>query len=92
MQLEIEKGVVENITIDEDKSHFLAHVKFSGKRKVVEKFDQIMALDETDLATIPFTSSEYVQQALCLNEEELSMLKNTCKLTELEKEWMTLHD
>ena len=88
----IEKGVIEDISIDKDDSQFLAHVKFSGNRKAVAKFDQIMALEETDLATIPYTSSEYIQQARCLNEEELSMLKNPCRLSELEKEWMKLHD
>ena len=51
-----------------------------------------MAFDENDLAAIPFTSSNYIQQARYLNKEEPSLLKNPCKLSELEKEWMTLHD
>ena len=82
--------MIENITVDNNKS--LAHVKFSRNRKVVANFDQIMALDENDLATIPFTSLDYIQQARYLNEEELSLLKDPYKLSELEKEWMTLHD
>ena len=54
--------------------------------------DQIMSLDETDVATIPSTSVEYTEQAKCLNEEELQKLKHPDTMSELQKEWMMLHN
>ena len=54
--------------------------------------DQIMSIDETDVATIPYTSTEYLEQAKCLNNEELSMLRDPQKLSDLQKEWILLHD
>ena len=88
----IEKGVIENIAIDKEQSKLLAQVKFSGNRKVTANLDQIMSLDETNVATIPSTSAEYIEQAKCLNKEELQMLKHPDKMSELQKEWMMLHD
>ena len=51
----------------------MVNVKFSGNRNVKAHLDQLMSKDETDVATIPFTSAEYMAQAKCLNEEKLKM-------------------
>ena len=88
----IEKGVIEDITIDKDQSKFLVHVKFSGNRKVITNFDQIMSHNETDVASIPHTTADYIEQAKCLNEKELQILKRPDNMSELQKEWMMLHD
>ena len=89
----IEKGVIEDIAINSNQSKFLVHVKFSGNRKVTANLDQIISQDESDVATIPFTSpAEYMEQVKCLNEEELQVLKYSDKMSELQKKWMMLQD
>ena len=48
-------------------------------------FDQITSLDKTYVATILFTATDYLEQAKCLNEEELQMLKSPDTMSELQK-------
>jgi len=63
-----------------------------GNRTVRANFDEIMAKDETYVLEIPFLSEHYVQQAKCVNEEELAILTRPSNLSDLQKEWMILHD
>ena len=88
----IEKGVIEDITLDKERSKIVMGIKFTGNRRVTANLDQIMSSDETDVATIPFTAEDYVEQAKCLNAEELQILKRPDTMSTLQKEWMSLHD
>ena len=88
----IEKGIVKDVKYDHLKSQIMVHIKFSGNRKGKAHPDQIMSKEETDNATIPYTATEYLEQTKCLNAEELSMFRNPEKLSDLQKEWMLLHD
>ena len=88
----IEKGVIKEITVDKEQSKIVANIKFTGNSKVTVNFDQIMSLDETDVTTIPFTAADYVEQAKCLNSEELQILQKPDTIFNLQKEWMSLHD
>ena len=88
----VEKGIVKDVKYDHLKSQIMVHIKFSGNRKVKAHPDQIMSKEETDVATIPYTATEYLEQTKCLNAEELSMFRNPEKLSDLQKEWMLLHD
>ena len=73
------------MTFDQVKKCPMVNIKFSGNRNVKAHFNQIMSKDETDVATIPFTSAEYLEQAKCLNEKELKMLQNPDKLSNLKR-------
>ena len=88
----VEKGVIENICIDKQLNDYKINVKFRGGRKIDANRDNIMALDETDVSQVPYTSQEFLQHAKCLTAEELDLLKHPLPLTPLQKEWKVLHD
>ena len=67
-------------------------VKFNDSRKAEAHPDQITSEEENDVANIPVSPQEFLQNATYLNEEHLKQLQNPKQLSEMEIEWKRLHD
>ena len=77
----VEKGVIECICLDKQLQDYKFDIKFKGGQKVITSRDSIMALDETDVSQIPYTSEEFLQHAKCLTAEELDLIKRPLPLS-----------
>ena len=88
----VEKGVIERICLDKQLQDYKFDIKFKGGQKVITSRDSIMALDETDVSQIPYTSEEFLQHAKCLTAEELDLIKRPLPLSPVQREWKVLHD
>ena len=88
----VEKGIIDKITFDLEKKDHDFCIIFKDGRRVIANKNSIMADDETDISQVPYTSEEFLQNAKCLTQEELNLLKHPLPLSSLQREWKILHD
>ena len=88
----IKKGIIENVHRDSMTNELLYEIKFRDDRRITSAKDNLMASDETDISILPNEASDFVKQAKCLTADEIAMIKNPVKFTELQTEWKVLHD
>ena len=51
-----------------------------------------MAEDETDISVIPNAAKDFMQSSKNLTKEEIEYIRNPSPLSEMQKEWKTIHD
>ena len=88
----VEKGIIEEIKLLDYSNTPSLTVKFNDSRKAEAHPDQITSEEENDVANIPVSPQEFLQNAKYLNEEHLKQLQNPKQLSEMEIEWKRLHD
>ena len=88
----VEKGVIEKIVFDEVTKKINYDVKFRDDRKITAHEDNILSNDETDVSLLPNEAKEFISTARCLTAEEIRMIKEPPVLSNIEKEWKSIHD
>ena len=89
----IKKGIIERITYENDMKIPHYHIKFKDNRMVKVKADNLRCpTSENNLATVPITPQDYLDQPKNLIEEDLQFVQNPTPLTSLEQEWLSLHN
>ena len=83
----VEKGIIEKMTYDNDIKIPQYHVKFKDKRMAKARADtQRCPKSENDLATIPTTPKDFLEQVQYLTEEDLRFTQNPTSLTSFKQE------
>lgn len=81
----VESEIIDKILFRKDQSAPMIDVRFHKNRKETAYLDNIQALDETDVSTVPTTNEDYNKHTKCLTHAELQMLKNPKQLTRLQQ-------
>ena len=88
----VEKGIIEDVYRDPSTKDILYEIKFRDDRRLKTFKENIMAKGETDVSLLPNEVSDFIHQSKCLTADEVEMIRNPKKLTNLQKEWKIIHD
>ena len=88
----VEKGIIKRVSYKGDMKIPHYHITFKDNRKITTIADNIRTADETDMATIPTNSKQFIEYSKMLTEDEIKSLQHPLPLTKLEREWIKLHD